>query len=146
MNYLKYKHEFSIKSFNSLEDKMARGICKKIFLSGTKEEKKPTLIAKDITRELKEKDLMADDVKAIIKEMIMSKTSAVPKKEGNLFDIKALNVIEDKMVRGLAKKIYVMGKKQGKNSSDIVYDITKELTENNKIDEQISTLLQGLVK
>ena len=136
---------FSIKSLNILTDKMARGLCKKIFLSGSKENKSFPLIAKEITKTLKEKDLMGDEVKSVIKEMIMSQ-SAPPKKENtNLFDIKALNFIEDKMVRGLAKKIYVLGKKQNQESATIVENIINELKNNEKLDDSLESSLKGLI-
>ena len=137
---------FSIKSFNVLSDKMARGVCKKIFLLGTKEEKGIPLIAKEISKELKEKDLMSDEVKVVIREMVMSKKAPPKKEEGGLFDIKELNVIEDKMIRGLAKKIYIMGKRENKTSSDIVVDIVKELKDNDKMNESLETILKGLAK
>ena len=137
---------FSIKSFNVLTDKMARGVCKKIFLLGSKEEKAIPLIAKEISKELKEKDLMSDEVKTVIREMVMSKKAPSKKEEGGLFDIKELNAIEDKMVRGLAKKIYIMGKKENKNSNDVILNIVKELKDNNKMDESLESMLKGLVK
>ena len=137
---------FTIKSFNGLSDKMARGLCKKIFLSGTKENKVIPLIAKEISKELKSKDLMSDEVKSVIKEMILSKKTSPEKKKGDLFDIKDLNPIEDKMTRGLAKKIYVSGKKQNKSSFEVVQNIINELTENNKMDESLSELLKELSK
>ena len=136
---------FSIKSFNGLSDKMARGLCKKIFLSGTKSGKEISLIANDISDELKGKDLMSDEIVSILKEMTSSQDSS-KKSEEALFHIKELNIIEDKMARGLAKKVYVLGKKQGKSSTDVIDNIIDELSSKDKIDDSLSEILKGLVR
>ena len=136
---------FSIKSFNGLSDKMARGLCKKIFLSGTKSGKEISLIANDISDELKGKDLMSDEIVSILKEMTSSQDSS-KKSEEALFHIKELNIIEDKMARGLAKKVYVLGKKQGKSSTDVIDNIIDELSSKDKIDDSLSKILKGLVR
>ena len=140
------KDEFSIKSFNVIEDKMARGLCKKIYLSGKKQDTKPALIAKEITSTLKEKGLMSDDVKSIIKEMIMGGGAPKQKKEeGALFDIKLLNSIEDKMTRGLAKKVYIAGKKASNKTNEVVNEIISELDKNQKLDDGTKKILEDIL-
>ena len=125
---------------------MARGVCKKIFLMATKEDKSFTLIAKELTKELKAKDLLTDEVKSVIKEMVLS-VSKIPKAPpSGLFDIKSLNEIDDKMTRGLAKKIYIAGKKADKTSKEVVVNILNELEKNDKINESIRNLIDGLTK
>ena len=125
---------------------MARGLCKKIFLSGTKSGKEISLIANDISDELKGKDLMSDEVVSILKEMTSSQDSSKKSEEEALFHIKELNIIEDKMARGLAKKVYVLGKKQDKSSTDVIDNIIDELSSKDKIDDSLSKILKGLVR
>ena len=135
---------FTIKSFNSITDKMARGVCKKIFLMANKTNTPFTAIAKQLTKELKAKELLTDEVKSVIKEMVLSISKAPKAASSGLFDIKSLNEIDDKMTRGLAKKIYIAGKKADKTSKEVVVDILGELEKNDKITDDIKNLLNGL--
>ena len=91
-------------SFNSITDKMARGVCKKIFLMANKTNTPFPAIAKQLTKELKAKELLTDEVKSVIKDMVLSISKAPKAASSGLFDIKSLNEIDDKMTRGLAKK------------------------------------------
>ena len=63
-------------------------------------------------------------------------------KAKGLFDIKLLNDIEDKMVRGSAKKIYMAGKRSKKSSDDVIKDILEELAD--KLDDNSKKLIEGL--
>ena len=65
-------------------------------------------------------------------------------KKESLFDIKELNAIDDKMIRGTAKKIYMSGKRIGKNSNDIIKEIINTLKDSDKINEDIENLLKGI--
>ena len=123
---------------------MARGICKKIFLLANKESKPLPLIAKEISRQLREKDLLGDEVKAVIKEMVLSSSKKTKAPLSNLFDIKSLNQIEDKMTRGLAKKVYIAGKKANKNSKEVINEILNALESNDKMSDDIRNLLNEL--
>ena len=59
-----------------------------------------------------------------------------------LFDIKLLNDIEDKMIRGSAKKIYMAGKRANKSSAEVIDDILNELSD--KMDDNTKELVGGL--
>ena len=135
---------FTIKSFNSITDKMARGVCKKIFLMANKANTPFPAIAKQLTKELKAKELLTDEVKSVIKDMVLSISKAPKAASPGLFDIKSLNEIDDKMTRGLAKKIYIAGKKADKTSKEVVVDILGELEKNDKMTDDIKNLLNGL--
>ena len=135
---------FTIKSFNSITDKMARGVCKKIFLMANKTNTPFPAIAKQLTKELKAKELLTDEVKSVIKDMVLSISKAPKAASPGLFDIKSLNEIDDKMTRGLAKKIYIAGKKADKTSKEVVVDILGELEKNDKMTDDIKNLLNGL--
>ena len=102
------------------------------------------VIAKELTKELKAKELLTDEVKSVIKEMVLS-VSKIPKAPSSgLFDIKSLNQIDDKMTRGLAKKVYIAGKKANKVSKEVALDILNELEKNDKMNDDIKNLLNGL--
>ena len=61
-----------------------------------------------------------------------------------LFDIKKLNDIEDKVIRGTLKKIYMAGKRGNLSSEQVVDNMIKNLTDLGKIDENLSEFLRGL--
>ena len=138
--------EISAKSFNILEDKMQRGLIKKIFISNKKKGLSDLEILDSIEKELKESDKLTDEVSKLL-ESLKSSEGALKEpssKPGGLFDLKLLNDIEDKMVRGLSKKIYIQGKKAKKSSSEIIDDIEKELTKTNKLDDTVQGLLTSI--
>ena len=60
----------------------------------------------------------------------------------SLFDIKLLNDLEDKVIRGSAKKIYMAGKRANKNSEEVIEDILSQLSD--KLDGKSKTLIEGL--
>ena len=68
------------------------------------------------------------------------KTKA-PTKSEVLFDIKLLNDIEDKMTRGLAKKIFIQAKRLNKNSLETVEDINSSLKKANKFTDDVESIL-----
>ena len=127
---------------------MIRGIAKKSFMAGKRSELddngKIDLIIKDL--EFSEK--ITQDIKDSLLNLKVSSLSESPvetkeiEKKNVLFDIKALNVIEDKVVRSSSKKIYMGGKRAGKSSSEIIDDILKEFSD--KIDDDLKTTLEGL--
>ena len=67
-----------------------------------------------------------------------------PVSEASLFDIKLLNDIEDKMVRGSAKKVYMAGKRGDRSTLEVVADIRKELVGSGMMDDDIDNLLNEL--
>ena len=62
-----------------------------------------------------------------------------------LFDIKKLNDIDDKMIRGSVKKIYMAGKRTGKSSQEVIDEIKNSLNESDKMTPDIEKLLGGLI-
>ena len=71
--------------------------------------------------------------------------SATKIEENRLFDIKKLNDIEDKMIRGTVKKIYMSGKRNNLSSEAVVNDMIKQLTDLDKMDDSLLELLKGLI-
>ena len=52
--------------------------------------------------------------------------------------------MEDKMIRGLSKKVYIQGKKADKTSSEVIDDIENELKKVKKLDEATSSILASI--
>jgi len=140
--------DFSIKSLDFIEDKMIRGIAKKSFMAGKRSELDDNGKIDLIIKDLESSEKITQDIKDCLLNLKVSSSSVFPVKtkeieEKNvLFDIKALDVIEDKVIRGSSKKIYMGGKRAEKSSSEIIDDILKEFSD--KIDDDLKTTLESL--
>ena len=135
--------EITHKSFNDLEDKMQRGIAKKTFLTEKKQGKSDSEILTAIEAAFKDKDLLNDQAKGLLKSLTSTGSSEVAEEapKGGLFELKKLNDLEDKLARGLAKKTYTKSKKDDKGSSEILEDIETVLKEADKLtDEAIAVI------
>ena len=64
--------------------------------------------------------------------------------KSELFNIKVLNDIPDKMIRGSVKKIYMGAKRLNKTSNDVINEIITHLNDNNQMNEEIQELLNYL--
>ena len=138
------QEEITHKSFNDLEDKMQRGIVKKIFIGEKKKGLSDLDILKTIRTELKTKDILDDHAKELLKKLMLQsvKPKEAPKKiKSDIFDLKELNGIEDKMTRGLAKKTYTKSKRDGKKSADILADIEKDLQSSEKLTDDVVAVI-----
>ena len=60
---------FEITDLNDIDDKMARGIAKKIFTAGKRSEKSRSVVIKDIGNSLKEAGKLNDGIEKNIKEI-----------------------------------------------------------------------------
>ena len=140
--------ELTAKSFNNLEDKMQRGLIKKTFIAEKKKGLTDINILKSIRKELKESDKLTTEVSDLLKGLMLESAKQIKSKsnDSGLFDLKLLNDIEDKMIRGLSKKVYVQGKKAGKTSSQVIDDIELQLKENDKLDDSTSSILSSIRK
>ena len=138
--------ELTAKSFNDLEDKMQRGLIKKTFVAEKKKGLADIEILKTIRKELKESDKLTTEVSNLLKTLMLASAKQIKPKsdDSGLFDLKLLNEIEDKMIRGLSKKIYIQGKKAGKTSIEVITDIEKQLKEINKLDDSVSSILSSI--
>ena len=90
----------------------------------------------------------ADEAVEIKEESVDLKTPSASKDNVTLpeplFEMKLLNGIEDKMARGSAKKIYLSGKKEDKNSNEVIEQIRAGLEEAKMMDDDIDKLLNGI--
>ena len=95
---------------------------------------------------LEEKDLLTDDAVKLLDSLVSNNKSSevVEKKTDQIFDLKKLNVIEDKMIRGLAKKIYIKSKKDEKKSEEILLQIESELEKSDKLTDEIKNIINSI--
>ena len=61
---------FSIKELNAIEDKVARGTAKKIYLSGKKSDKNANNIIDEISNKLKDLDKMNNEIENLLKGLL----------------------------------------------------------------------------
>ena len=87
--------------------------------------------------------MLDDQAKELLKKLMLQsvKPKEAPKAQSDIFDLKELNGIEDKMTRGLAKKTYTKSKRDGKKSADILADIEKELQSSEKLTDDVVTVI-----
>jgi len=145
--------DFNVKSLDFIEDKMVRGIAKKSFMAAKRSKLDANSSIDSIIKDLESNSKLSDDVKNTLLSLKSNTQNVVAKddtesttmkddKTTGLFDIKLLNDIEDKMVRGSAKKIYMAGKRSQKSSDDVIKDILEELAD--KLDDNSKKLIEGL--
>ena len=53
--------------------------------------------------------------------------------------------IEDRVVRGTLKKIYMAGKKASKSSSDVINDMKEQLNKDGKLTDDLISYLEGIL-
>ena len=145
---------FNIKSLDFIEDKMIRGIAKKSFMASKRAKLDINATIDGIIKDLEENSKLDENTKnnllAFKSDTLTPEATDDTKEQetidrgesASLFDIKALNDIDDKMVRGSAKKIYMAGKRANKNSKEVLEDIMNELSD--KLDDKNKALIEGL--
>ena len=152
--------ELDIKAFNVITDKVARGTAKKAFMAAKRAGKDTTAILADVAQVLSDGGKMTEDIQSILDGLSASltetkaeepkvaseaveaptQTKEVPEAEVKEFDIKDLNVLEDKMARGTAKKTFLAAKRSGE---DKVEAVRKALTEAGLLDAAAEELLNS---
>ena len=152
-------NNLDIKSFNDIADKMSRGIAKKAFMAAKRAEKDTTGILADVAQALSDGGKMTGEIQSILDGLSAPALEAVaseveaggvakaesvaevpPTFEVKEYDIKALNVIEDKMARGTAKKAFLAAKRSGE---DKVESVRKALIDAGKLDTAAEDLLNS---
>ena len=151
---------FDIKLLNDITDKMVRGSLKKIYMSGKRNKFSSNEVVEKMLDYLKENSIedkeivtlidsfKVNDSKVLISDNKTDSTEDVSTTEEvaqSLFDIKKLNDIDDKMLRGSAKKIYMAGKRSGKKSSEVIEEIKSLIDSTGKMTPEIQELLGKLI-
>ena len=146
---------FDIKKLNDIEDKVTRGSLKKIYMASKRASKNSNETVSDMLSYLDSEDKSSNDINKLLNSLIPSDTKknseskeSTSNKEvpvTSLFDIKKLNDIDDKVIRGSLKKIYMAGKRNKLNSEDVINDMLKHLEESDKKDDKLVKYLKGLI-
>ena len=151
--------ELEIKSFNGISDKMCRGIAKKAFMAAKRAGKDSLAILADVAQSLNDAGKMSDEIQSILDRLSAPPLKTVAPQvetEGDIkvesvpevsvavevkdFDIKELNVIEDKMARGIAKKAFMAAKRSG---GDSLGAVRIALDDAGKLDDTTEKLLNS---
>ena len=146
---------FDIKALNDIQDKMIRGSLKKIYIAGKRVNNSGNKIIDQMLEYLNENSINNKDIITLLNNL-KTKANEENNEQGNnnqstisedlvLFDIKKLNDIEDKMVRGIAKKAYMAGKRTRQTSEEVISSIKSTLNELDKMNKELEDLLDGLI-
>ena len=139
---------FNVKSLDFIEDKMIRGVAKKAFMAAKRANLDDNNKIDEIIKVLTEANKINDDIVITLTSFKSETTDTTSPNEKSieekptLFDIKCLNDIEDKMIRGSSKKIYMAGKRAGHTTEQVIQQILDEL--NDKLDEATLKLLKDI--
>ncbi|MDP6852323.1 MAG: 4Fe-4S binding protein [Candidatus Marinimicrobia bacterium] len=151
--------EMDLKDLNGIEDKMARGIAKKAFIAAKRAGEDKVEAVKNALEDAGKLDTASEALLSSFTAAYSDSENLDPKVESAgdekpesgeqsqdlpLFDIKDLNSIDEKMARGMAKKIYTAGKRAEKSRSEVIRDIKAGLSDAGKLDSAIEELLNRL--
>ena len=143
-----------LKDLNQIEDKMTRGTAKKAFLAAKKTGENKIV---SIKKALVDANLLSQDVENILlkysaklEPSTIEKNDSLDKKEKiktttkKLFDITDLNIIKDKVARGISKKTYIRCKQENCTTDKVVSDIKSALHSADKLSSEIEEKLNAL--
>ncbi len=135
-----------IKTLNVLEDKMVRGLAKKIFMAENRGGKSASEMVDAILAGLKDADKLTPETEAVVRQLAPEAPVSPPKPSAPAtdFNVKVLNGIEDRMTRGLAKKAFMAAQREGKSASEIIQTVQTALSEADKLTDDVKTLLQSI--
>ena len=135
---------------------MIRGSLKKVYMAGKRAKKTTSDVVIDFKNYLNDNNIENDEVKSILnslnvvqpdvkKDNLESQANTADDTASNeLFDIKELNLIDDKIARATSKKAYMACKRANKNSIDTVQEILKVLKDSGKLNDDVASLLEKL--
>ena len=149
---------FDIKLLNDLSDKMVRGSLKKIYMAGKRSGISTNEVVEEMFDYLKNNSIEDEDTNSLLSSLKVTVSESVNEEPNvndeaesitedklTLFDIKKLNDIDDKMIRGSAKKVYMAGKRSEKSSQEVIDEIKNTINESGKMTPEIEKLLGGLI-
>ena len=149
---------FDIKLLNDLNDKMVRGSLKKIYMAGKRSGKTANEVVEEMFDFLKQNSIEDADTNSLLDSLkiiesenvnegpnINDEIENIDEEKAILFDIKKLNDIDDKMIRGSVKKIYMAGKRTGKSSQEVINEIKNTINESDKMTPEIEKILGELI-
>jgi hypothetical protein len=149
--------EFDIKDLNVIEDKMARGTAKKAFLAAKRSGEDKVGAVRKALGDAGLLDAAAEDLlntflgaaaepsqPTAAENTVEPPAVSDPTEDLPLFEIAELNGIDDRMTRGMAKKIYMAGKRAEKTRAEVIADLRAGLIEAGKLDDATAAILNNL--
>ena len=153
--------DIDIKDLNDIDDKMARGIAKKAFVAAKRNNENKI---DAISKALSDAGKMNSDIESLLGKYVATDSNLSSVSDGadiegskasnedtsesstndGLFAITDLNGIDDRMVRGIAKKIYTAGKRANKGSKEVIDEIKNAISDAGKMDDSIMLILDKL--
>ncbi|MFQ6610484.1 MAG: hypothetical protein ACE5D7_06760, partial [Fidelibacterota bacterium] len=136
-----------IKILNVIEDKMVRGLAKKIFMAETRAGNSANQVVDAILSGLKEAGKHSDDVESVVRQLAQSgqvKTESAVSDTAVELDVKQLNGIEDRITRSIAKKAFMAAKREGKSTPEIIQAIRTALEAESKLTDEVKSQLETL--
>ena len=146
--------DFNIDSLKSIESRVVRGIAKKIYKAQDSEGKDSKEIALAIKLALEEKEKYTEDVKGIIEPVLSldGSTETVEDNNSNVqegdssgeinFNLESLNNIENRVSKGIAKKLFKQMDSEGKTIQEISQSIKETLEEKGKYTDDIKAIIE----
>ena len=135
---------------------MIRGSLKKVYMAGKRAKKTTSDVVIDFKNYINDNSIENDEVKSILNSLNVVQSdvkkdnsesqanTADDTASNELFDIKELNLIDDKIARATSKKAYMACKRANKNSIDTVQEILKVLKDSGKLNDDVASLLEKL--
>ena len=165
--------KYNFESLNKIEDKPARGLAKRAFARGHREEKAPKVVVGMIKGDLEKANKYSAEYEPFIlavgeAPLTILPEGAEPPKENakveeipvveapkvekenaktasnGIPDIKILNDISDKMARGIAKKAFTAAKREKLDTAGFITKIEEALTEADKSSDEFSEIINKL--
>jgi len=135
-----------IKILNVIEDKMARGQAKKIFMAESRNGKSPSEMVASILEGLMQADKLTPEIETIVRQLSPHVSGATPAQASpNLeLDVKMLDAIEDRMSRSLAKKAFIAAQREGIATGEIINAIQTALSDADKLTDDIQKILTSI--
>ena len=149
---------FDIKLLNDLSDKMVRGSLKKIYMAGKRSGISTNEVVNQMFDYLKNNSIEDEDTNSLLSSLkatvsesineepnVNDEAESITEDKPTLFDIKKLNEMDDKMIRGSAKKVYMAGKRSEKSSQEVIDEIKNTINKSDKMTPEIEKLLGDLI-
>ena len=153
---------FDIKSLNDIDDRVIRGTLKKVYMAGKRVSKGSKGVIDDMKSQLDADGKLTDELIGFLEGLSPSESSTestsdatpaadnIETKEASpveeaLFDIKSLNDIDDRVIRGTLKKVYMAGKRVSKGSKGVIDDMKSQLDADGKLTDELIGFLEGIL-
>ena len=149
----------TIKCVDIIDDLKLRAAAKKVFFKSKKAGEDDITKIDKILAEIKDMEGFSADLEQKLNDLkpngdmvapdldLPSAQSEVEEKiDQGLFDIKLLNDIEVVAARAALKKVYMGAKKASKNSVEVIPEMIAELESKDKLNDEIKSLLEGILK